>query len=90
MNTSGMSHSRVVPAVWSVVPVTGLPMPPSAVHQPKRSGGTSSSAMAARSTPASTKGMGQRWRQRMPLTISRTRRRRTVERAMRLAALTRR
>jgi hypothetical protein len=38
--TSGTIHSNGVPVVRSVPPVTGLPNPPSAVHQPQSSSGT--------------------------------------------------
>ena len=67
--TSGTIHSRGVPAVWSVVPVTGLPAPPSAVHQPQSRPGTWSSNVATTSTAMSTSGAGQMCRQRMPRTI---------------------
>ena len=65
MNTSGISHSHTVPIVAVDEPKIGLPSPPSADHQPHRNTGTSSSGMATSSTPESTNGTGQMWRQRM-------------------------
>ena len=69
-NTNGTTHSSAVPVVRSVLPKTGLPTPPIAVHHPHSIPGTYDSPMYVKSTTANTNGARRKWRGRSPLTIS--------------------
>ena len=81
MKHRGTSHSSAVPAVRSVLPVTGLPTPPSADHHPKSSSGICKSTITASTTRHRTGIGGMKWRTRRPRTMIATRPRPGARRA---------
>lgn len=66
MNTTGMTIVNGEPVVVSVVPNTGLPTPPIAVHQPHERTGRLISGIPTASTPARTGTARAKWCHRRP------------------------